>query len=347
MSKRLAPAPQESSSRRIVWLAPFFSLLLTGLVFVVLGEVFIRMFFPQPVLFPRWKYNPEYGLMPPPNAEMYHAIPGRWEYTYSINSEGYRGPLVDRQAALRSSAVVVLGDSYTMGVGVNDGEEYARVMAGELGDDFSVINLGSGGWGLTHQIRRFHEFGASFEPEVVILQFCENDPFENLVHPVTILSDGQLVHRNTVGRISPFRQFLASSGLLQRSQIYALVRSAYLARSDRTLAAPTAKPDKPPAGPPKRDSFYVQLLGPFVRELVAAGSRVIMISVNDEIKSAPTIYQSVLEMDSQGLLEYADVVPWFDGVEDYASPEGHRWGVLGHRIIGQQLAALILQAAPN
>ena len=54
--------------------------------------------------------------------------------------------------------IVLLGDSYTFGFGVNDGNEFAAVMSRELSSDYNIINTGVGGWGLTQQIRRYYEF---------------------------------------------------------------------------------------------------------------------------------------------------------------------------------------------
>ena len=67
----------------------------------------------------------------------------------------------------------------------------------------------------------------------------------------------------------------------------------------------------------------------------------LMISVNGELDRFPAIKAKIRELDQDGFLEYIDVQPWFSGVTDFASPEGHKWGAKAHKIIGEHLAAVV------
>lgn len=107
---------------------------------------------------------------------MIQELPGKWRFTYKINEYGYRGASVGISSKYFETNIVILGDSYSFGHGVQDGEEYAAVMNGILKEHYNVINLAVGGYGLTQEIRRYYAFGQLYQPRLVLLQFAENDP---------------------------------------------------------------------------------------------------------------------------------------------------------------------------
>ena len=62
-----------------------------------------------------------------------------WKHTISINEDGYRG----RKAELSPDKplLLVLGDSFTFGVGVNDSEIFSEYLRVFLKDQMDVLNL--------------------------------------------------------------------------------------------------------------------------------------------------------------------------------------------------------------
>src|SRR5580765_3695632 len=161
------------------------SLVLSVLGVLLAAEVLLRCFYPQESMFPRWQFSPRYCTQLYENTTMLHERPGRWRFRYTTNEYQYRGQAVPISNVYERRNIVVLGDSYTFGHGVNDGEEYPAILAGKLKEGFDVVNLGVGGWGLTQEIRRFYEFGVLYRPRAVVLQFSANDPRDDLVCPVT------------------------------------------------------------------------------------------------------------------------------------------------------------------
>lgn len=89
------------------------------------------------------------------------------------------------------------------------------------------------------------------------------------------------------------------------------------------------------------ESFYNELLSTFSHDLHQNGIKIIMISVNGQLDRFKHIKDLVVELDSQGILDYVEVVPWFEGMENFHSPQGHRWGGEAHKIIGTNLAKFI------
>jgi hypothetical protein len=99
----------------------------------------------------------------------------------STNSHGFRGP--ELPPAPRD-CVLVLGDSQTMGHGVNDGEEYVSLLRETLAarfgaDRFAVINAGIGGLGNGRWIRILRGDVWGYHPRLVILQFSFTDFADN------------------------------------------------------------------------------------------------------------------------------------------------------------------------
>lgn len=324
-------------------------LLVVGTV-LVLGELLVRFANPQPYMMPRYQYSPLYGHGLPPSTVMTAARPGEWEFRYTINEYGYRGPAIPISNSYDRTNVVVLGDSYSMGVGVDDDEVYSAVLSRELGDCFDVVNLGVGGYGLSHEIRRFYEFGVLYRPQVVVLQFFHNDPSDDLEDRITRVEDGRFRFRPTSHRVGWLKQMLSDS-VIQYSQVYNLARNfAYRTVRSRRLAdseeaaveTPVETTGKPSAVPQPGESLYIDLLDAFANDLKERKVDLILIAVNGALDRFPAIARRVGELDRAGRLHYVEVEGWFEGVSDYGSPEGHSWGAKAHRIVGENLARVIV-----
>ena len=147
---------------------------------VLIAEVYFRVTDPAILLSPAYDYNDEIGIIPLPDVRMRHSLRGYEPLFYTTNLMRYRGELIPFDEP--SKKVVVLGDSHSFGVGVNDAETYTYVLDRIL-SDFRVVNLAAPGWGLSHQINRFVTMGHRYRPSIVILQFSANDPNDNLREP--------------------------------------------------------------------------------------------------------------------------------------------------------------------
>lgn len=313
------------------------------------GELMVRWLKPQPISFPKWTFSYQYGHVLPKDCRMDHYFPGKWHYVYTINSYGYRGPQISVSNHYPRKNIVILGDSYAFGTGVQDGEAFADVLQRDLKGQFDVINLGVGGYGLTQEIRRYYEFGQLYRPSYVILQFCQNDPMDNLDQPVTEIHNGRFVFKNTQTHYNWFRSIIGNSAMFQKSQLYNFVRYLIYSHYVSVHQYQDKKPDKEQQTALNYDQaqemnvraekFYIELLGAFARDLSENRIKLVLISVNGELDSWKMIRQAVDGLSQAGVLTYLEVEPWFQGQRDFGSPEGHKWGVKAHAIIGRHLAA--------
>ncbi len=319
-----------------------FALATAGIVILaiaVMGEVMIRVINPRPVMYPRFKISRQYGLTVYENEQITHELPGKWKFIYSVNAYGYRGRAVPISNAYEKQNIVVLGDSYTFGEGVPDGTEYPQILAQRLSNRFNVINLGSPGWGLTQEIRRFYEFGQLYNPTIVILQFCINDPTDNLEFMVTTTQDDHFVFRDVENIESTGIKKYLSHSFLQKLQIYNLI-SEFTFRSPRKIIQEQAGQLRDTSQIPVEQGIYCMLLEAFVRDLTKRRVKFLMISQNRNLEAFPFIYSKVASLCAAGKMEHFEVDDWVKDVKSLLSPEGH-WGEGVHLVIGNRIADVI------
>lgn len=338
--------PRAAPSARRQWALGVAATLFVVVVTVGLGELMIRIVQPQRSLYPRTQYSKEYGFLPYPDTAMVNEVPGRWRFTYHTNAQGHRGPALPISNRYERPVVVVLGDSYTFGVGVDDGQEYAQALRERLAGRYDVVNLGVEGWGLTQEIRRFYELGQLYLPSVVVLQFCSNDPSDNLLNPVTAVQDGRFLFRPTSSRFDGLKRYLSAS-LLQKSQIYNLLRDVgynllrgrELAAQMRVGGAPAAAAGTAYVAPPD-EANHIQLLRVFAADLQRRGIRLVMFAVDGQLERFPALRDEVNALQLRQGLQYVEMMDGFPGDVIAKSPEGH-WAPSVHQVVAAQLAGAI------
>jgi lysophospholipase L1-like esterase len=89
-----------------------------------------------------------------------------------VNSAGFR----DDEASLAAPEVVVLGDSYAMGWGVDQHESFPEVLASTLGR--TVLNAGISSYGTVRELAALARVDRS-RLKVVVIQYNDNDFREN------------------------------------------------------------------------------------------------------------------------------------------------------------------------
>ncbi len=109
----------------------------------------------------------------------YTLKPGDFEYSnmefstdYQVNQSGFR----DDEASLNSPEIIFLGDSYTMGWGVEQDESFASLLEKNLGR--KALNTGIASYGTARELLAFERIQHD-SCKLVVLQFCPNDVKEN------------------------------------------------------------------------------------------------------------------------------------------------------------------------
>lgn len=121
--------------------------------------------------------NPEYAQY---DSTLFYTLrPGTFTYenrefstTYHVNSKGVR----DDEESLEYPKIIVLGDSYSMGWGVEQDETYASLLEREIG--INTLNTAISSYGTAREITSLEKFKTD-SVEYVIIQYCPNDYTEN------------------------------------------------------------------------------------------------------------------------------------------------------------------------
>jgi len=106
---------------------------------------------------------------------------------YRINADGLRDSVYSRPKPDGVFRVVVMGDSVSFGYGVEEAEAYPQVLEEllyELVPDshIEVVNLSVGGYNAYNEAKLLEGVGQSYEPDLVLVQFCINDLNDPTVH---------------------------------------------------------------------------------------------------------------------------------------------------------------------
>lgn len=112
--------------------------------------------------------------------EVFYTLrPGEFEYSnmefstrYHVNSLGLR----DDEASLDHPEIIFLGDSYTMGWGVEQEEGFAQILEKKLGR--RSLNAGIASYGTARELLTFQRLQTD-SCQLLVLQFCPNDVREN------------------------------------------------------------------------------------------------------------------------------------------------------------------------
>ena len=152
------------------------------------AELFVRGFVPVRDVGPSLtEYDPVLGQRLKRGFRCVRKTP-EFLMRFSSNSLGWRGP----EPATSKADVLFLGDSFTMGFGVDDGREFPQLLASALG--IPVVNMGLGGTGQGRWPRLLRGEARSYEPRTVVLQLCSNDVEDDLTEGLASFDErGRLV----------------------------------------------------------------------------------------------------------------------------------------------------------
>ena len=116
------------------------------------------------------------------------------------NSQGLRGPELEIEKSPGTFRIACMGDSQTFGHGVNDGEDYPRVLEGALRaarpeSSIEVLNFGVGGYDTEQEILLLQRKGLAWDPDLVVVGFFLNDTALTNTHlPVDESMSGWWIH---------------------------------------------------------------------------------------------------------------------------------------------------------
>lgn len=181
---------------------------------------------------PQTRHDPRLGWTPTPG---YRGIGRDWRWRYdspanpgthqdatiSILEHGIRSNGVE--PPLRPWRILAVGDSFTFGDRVSDGDSWPAGLERALG--VGVANGGVYGYGLDQSVLRAEQLASLLGPELLVVGFIRADIFRTIqstrgaaAKPYFQIEDGRLVLRNVpvpepLRELDPFRRVLGYSYL--------------------------------------------------------------------------------------------------------------------------------------
>ena len=253
---------------------------------------------------------------------------------FSTNSLGFRGP---EPSEPPTRAIVFLGDSFTMGYGVSDGEEFpalirARLRATAEGE-IPVVNAGTGDTGNGRWLKFLRAEAQRYDPRLVVLQVHANDFADNAAEGLFALGpDGALVElpARPPGITRIVQQLVEAVPGLSYSYLVGLAKQLSWRRSAQ--AAPATARSETGAAPSQADHLTLRLLSESVRICVDHGWPVLVLLVDVAEPEASWLRAASLEAGAT-LLE----IPTKRERPDlYFALDGH-WNTAGHTYTAQKI----------
>ena len=161
-------------------LANLLLLLATFLLSILVLEIGLRLFFPQPMT--KANIDPDLGWFNTPNAEFTYT---RQEFTNTVsyNSFGFRDSEHSQQKPAGVFRIAVLGDSYMEGGQVPLDSVFSKVLERIIQDEgynCETLNFGVSGYGTDQELVLLKKYVLQFDPNLVILSFSKNDVGNNI-----------------------------------------------------------------------------------------------------------------------------------------------------------------------
>ncbi len=236
-------------------------------------------------------YDATKGWFHTPGARAQRYIDGPDAGRIKINSLGLRGPEIDIRPKRRIRRILLLGDSFAFGAGVDNKHTFSAHLGRRLGPAFEVVNLGVTGYSTDQELILFEELGAKLRPKLVLLLMCDNDFEANTQDFVNRMNykpyfelgrGGELLRRNNpVPRLSTLENIRLWLG--RHSNTFKLLKAIGLGR--RSRRAPIARPwlyNRLVVAVSRPGTHDVRLAGKLVEEIrkrvAAAGASLIVLN---------------------------------------------------------------------
>jgi hypothetical protein len=203
-------------------------------VLLALGllEVLLRLFWPQPIIPPMNRRDPQVDKAVRPFLRHVHLLPGEFKYSIYTDRHGFRVPRASMPSR-KGPLLAFLGDSFTFGIGVEEEKSFVGLMRSAVAAQGRVINGGVPGTGLTQQLAMYEFVIRDLHPDVVVLAVFPNDLLDcNRVGLYRVNGEGNATYvpgwknaSKVMDHDSPFLRWLQSW-----SHTYSLVADRLMVR---------------------------------------------------------------------------------------------------------------------
>lgn len=166
--------------RKIVWLFPiigiFFGLLLTEMLLQLSGYPYMGCMRVEDISEYRiGRFDPTLGW----TYSAPHSTTLDEHVTYAFNKEGYRTQDIYRVTDFSKPRILIVGDSFLFGDGLNFEDTFGAHLERLLGHKYEVLNFAVQGYGLDQAYLRLRQLMPIYKPEFVIVDIHEDQDYRN------------------------------------------------------------------------------------------------------------------------------------------------------------------------
>ena len=299
-----------------------------------------------------WKYDSLLGWAHQPGQEGIFETP-QFRTVVRINANGLRDRRHSYERQNDIKRILVLGDSFAWGYGVEESERFSQLLEEALGVE--VINAGVSGYSTDQELLWYRNEGIKYETDLVIVVVAGNDVGDNdrqLVNtiyykPKFVIEEGQLVPIGyPVPKTSPQGRFIYS--LSQRSALaYFLVQRYFDLLSVYGVLRVNAVNAGASASSTPSDNHAFELTIALLDEIRATAESKkagFLVVATDRWWNAPsgaTYPDFIRKLATEGFLVLdAEAMPGFDPAEMLIPDDGH-WSREGHEFVAEKIKSLI------
>ena len=301
------------------------------------------------------RFDPELGWAPLPNITALHQK-GDLSGLVHQNNYGLRGPDdMQLNKTTGKRRVLVLGDSYAWGYGVNQTELFSAPEVHGTNDE--ILNFGVSGYGTDQEYLFYQRDGTNFVVDEVVVAF---NPYNNVAHnlapnqygylkPYFTLENQQLILHTEHIRKSTLRSMF--SGLNHHSRVWNLLRVLGNSLERPKGIAEARQSVHGPDDVSERDRAGVDLTVAILKKLKDAASAqkadfsVIFVPYKPHIDNRLPYNHPLVPLIAAGLthagITYREPYPEFlkaalAGVHPFKNPD-HHFGPEGHALFAKFL----------
>ena len=334
---------------------------IAGMIWIpIAGEFFLRFLAPVPML-PRYVEAGPHGVRANmPNQTYRHQTP---EYTVDLrtNSQGMRADQEFSIARLSDTKrIVVLGDSFSMGYGVNIEDSSLQLLQDQLEAkldcEVEILNFSVSGFGPSEELVVLEAAAMPYNPDLVIQYYTSNDPVDDARSDLFTLDENHLRRASdTYLPAVEIREFLFSFSLYRwmagESHLYNLLRDMAGSKAKQILATFRSRGSEEASGssdpieidgPTAQETLTLAILSRIKKVARDGGAEFLILSI--PVRQSRSKFKETFP-DLSGDLPVVSPIPLFnqeDGEMLYWEKSHGHWTPLGCRLVAQTLADAIL-----
>lgn len=317
-------------------------LLISFMAAVIIAELLVRALVPIRNVGPSFSiYDSVYGMTLKRSLTATRTTP---EFTMelSTNSLGFRGP---EPQQFPNNSLLFLGDSFTMGYGVSDGEEFPDLIRQALIEKWEadaplVINAGIGNRGNGHWIKFLRSEATEYEPQLVVIQLFANDFQDNINERLFALSpQSELIELPVPAksRQRALQELIEAVPGLASSYLVGLARQVVSSARQRQ-SRPTSETTPAPDPSSNRDQLTYRLIEEVIRLCEMEDWPMIALVVGIEGER----FDQVERRLTDGGISFVRFPNKSERPDLYYEVDGH-WNAQGHALAAELLLKVLAQ----